>query len=137
MIDPHGDLVDHVIAQLPEERVENTYLLDIEDTKYPFGINLFAAPLNSSISGQTIAVERLMHVFERVFPLSARMLLDKYLENIALVFLENPGYTMKDIPRFLSDEELDTSLSSISKMIIFVIFGLNLIRFPQAVNEKK
>ena len=106
VIDPHGDLVDHVIAQLPEERVENTYLLDIEDTKYPFGINLFAAPLNSSISGQTIAVERLMHVFERVFPLSARMLLDKYLENIALVFLENPGYTMKDIPRFLSDEEL-------------------------------
>lgn len=110
VIDPHGDLVDHVMAQLPEERVKDTYLLDIEDTKFPFGINLFAASANSSISEQTTAIERLMHVFERIFPVSARMLLDKYLENIALVFLENPGYTMADIPRFLMDEKLRQEL---------------------------
>ena len=106
VIDPHGDLVDHVIAQMPEKRVKDTYLLDIENTKYPFGINLFAAPANANQGEITRAVERLMHVFERVFPIAARMLLDKYLENIALVFLENPGYTMADIPRFLTNDEL-------------------------------
>lgn len=111
VIDPHGDLVDHVIEQLPENRVKDTYLLDIEDTKYPFGINLFSTPGDLSMIGQTLAVERIMHVFDRVFPASARMLLDKYLENIALVFLENPGHTMVDIPRFLSDEQFRRSLT--------------------------
>ncbi len=111
VIDPHGDLVDHVIDQLPEKRVKDTYLLDIENFKYPFGLNLFSVPGNISMIGQTLAVERIMHVFDRVFPASARMLLDKYLENIALVFLENPGHTMVDIPRFLSDEQFRQSLT--------------------------
>jgi hypothetical protein len=116
VIDPHGDLVDHVLAQMPEDRVKDTYLLDIEDTSYPFGINLFAAPANANHVLQTMAIERLMHVFERVFPASARMLLEKYLENIALVFLENPGYTVADIPRFLGDEQFRRALTNNKKL---------------------
>src|SRR5579872_5397907 len=38
LIDPHGDLIEHVIARLPEERVKDTFLLDIEDAKHPFGV---------------------------------------------------------------------------------------------------
>src|SRR5258708_16658878 len=111
VIDPHGDLVDHVIDQLPEKRVKDTYLLDIENFKYPFGLNLFSVPGNISMIGQTLAVERIMHVFDRVFPASARMLLDKYLENIALVFLENPGHTIVDIPPLLIDEQIRRSFT--------------------------
>src|SRR5213083_370079 len=36
VIDPHGDLVDHVEAQLPESRVQDVRKLDITNTKYPF-----------------------------------------------------------------------------------------------------
>jgi len=111
LIDPHGDLIDHVIAQLPDERVKDTYLLDIEDAKHPFGVNLFSAPKDAGQVHLSMALARLMHVFERVFPVSARMYLEKYLENIALVFLETSGYTMADIPRFLSDTSFRHSLT--------------------------
>src|SRR5206468_1226704 len=36
VLDPHGDLIDHVISQMPAERVKDTYLLSIDDTDYPF-----------------------------------------------------------------------------------------------------
>jgi hypothetical protein len=111
LIDPHGDLIEHVIMQMPEERVKDTYLLDIEDVKHPFGVNLFTAPKDAGHVYLSMALARLMHVFERVFPASARMFLEKYLESIGLVFLENPGYTMADIPLFLSDASFRQTLT--------------------------
>ena len=103
LIDPHGDLIEHVLTQMPEERIKDTYILDIEDVKHPFGVNLFTAPKEAGQVHLSMTLARLMHVFERVFPVTSRMFLEKYLENIALVFLENPGYTMADIPRFLTN----------------------------------
>src|SRR5947209_10014532 len=111
LIDPHGDLIEHVITQMPEERVKDTYLLDMEDAKHPFGVNLFTAPKDAGPVHLSMALARLIHVFERVFPASARMFLEKYLENIALVFLETPGYTMADIPRFFTDLPFRQSLT--------------------------
>src|SRR6266699_625630 len=35
IIDPHGDLIEHTIAQMPESKLTKTSLLDIEDTAYP------------------------------------------------------------------------------------------------------
>src|SRR5690242_4473392 len=65
LIDPHGDLIDHVIAQLPGERVKDAYLLDIEDAKHPFGVNLFTAPKDAGPVHLSMALARLVHVFER------------------------------------------------------------------------
>lgn len=42
VIDPHGDLTAHCLAALPQSRVEQTYVLDMEDEVFPFGVNLFA-----------------------------------------------------------------------------------------------
>src|SRR5713101_5301369 len=43
VLDPHGDLIEHAIAQMPENRLSDAFLLDIEDTGFPFGLNLFNA----------------------------------------------------------------------------------------------
>lgn len=111
LIDPHGDLIDHIITQLPEERVKDTYVLDIEDVKHPFGINLFSTHSQAGHLTISKAADKIIHVFERLFPVASRMLLEEYLENIALVFLENPGHTMLDIPRYLTDEVFRESLT--------------------------
>jgi len=111
LIDPHGDMIDHVITQLPEERVKDTYVLDIEDVKHPFGINLFSTHPQAGHLAISKVSDKIIHVFERLFPVASRMLLEEYLENIALVFLENPGHTMLDIPRFLTDEVFRRSLT--------------------------
>src|SRR5437763_15101926 len=42
VLDPHGELIDHVLARLPGRAEEDkVILLDINDYKHPFGLNLF------------------------------------------------------------------------------------------------
>ena len=99
--DPHDDLINHVVAQMPEERLSKTYILDITDTDYPFGLNLFTSPENEI--ERAIAVDRVMHVFAKLWPETKGVLLEKLLRYITLTFLEHPGHTLADIPRFLRD----------------------------------
>jgi hypothetical protein len=107
VIDPAYDLINHVIAQLPQNRVSDTYLLDLEDLDYPFGLNLFDVPqsMRTDAVGLLMAVERVKHVFEVLFPGESRMMLDKILRFITLTLFDNPGTTLSDIPRLLVDDE--------------------------------
>jgi hypothetical protein len=43
LIDPHGDLVHHVINRMPQERIDrgDVILLDPKDTSFPFGLNIY------------------------------------------------------------------------------------------------
>src|SRR6266567_5070549 len=41
LLDPHGDTTLSVLSRLPYYREQDVILLDIEDTEYPFGLNLF------------------------------------------------------------------------------------------------
>ena len=43
LFDPHGDLIDDVIALLPEERMKDVVLLDPADTDFPIGLNILQA----------------------------------------------------------------------------------------------
>src|SRR5436853_7695426 len=40
VLDPHGELIEHVIARLPKHREQDVILLDIEDMLYFFGLPL-------------------------------------------------------------------------------------------------
>jgi hypothetical protein len=117
VLDPHGDLIDHVIAQMPDSRLKDTYVLDIEDIEFPFGVNLFHS-VGLSPTQQAQANDRILHIFEKCFPETSRMLLEKYLGNIAPVFFTNPGYTMTDIPRFLRDDTFRALLLAKSRYTI-------------------
>ena len=41
VIDPHGDLITHCLAQMPASLLHKVFVLDMEDEAYPFGLNLF------------------------------------------------------------------------------------------------
>lgn len=104
VIDPHGDLVAHCIAQLPQACVPNMFLLDMEDEAYPFGVNVFATgKLDSSIA-QARAVDRLMHIFEVLWPdVLSQQHLPRYVRAATLTLLANPGSTLVDMYTFLLD----------------------------------
>src|SRR6266568_2047556 len=67
VLDPHGDLIEHVIAQMPAERLKDTYLLDMEDEAFPFGVNVFTGKKNQTGVEQARSVDRVMHVFEALW----------------------------------------------------------------------
>src|SRR5712692_8032819 len=63
VIDPHGDLVDHVIGQVQaddETDCSRLFLFDIQDEDYPFGVNVFSGKKHQSTISQTHAVDRVM-----------------------------------------------------------------------------
>src|SRR5207244_5599137 len=44
VLDPHGELIDHVLARLEPKYEKDVIYLDLADYTSPFGLNLFACP---------------------------------------------------------------------------------------------
>jgi hypothetical protein len=68
-IDPHGDLVREIIARMPVNRVNDTYLLDLKEARdWPFSMNLFALPKGQENSrpARDAVRSQVMHAFERL-----------------------------------------------------------------------
>lgn len=42
LIDPHGDLADHIIDSIPKHRTRDIVILDPSDVDYPVGLNILA-----------------------------------------------------------------------------------------------
>src|SRR5450755_1926133 len=102
LLDPHYDLIKNVLSQLPQPRLKDTYLLDITDLDYPFGLNIFDA---TGLQNEAQAVDRVVSVFQKIFPSDHEgRLLKKVLKIITITLLSTPGMTLADIPRLLSDE---------------------------------
>jgi hypothetical protein len=105
VIDPHGELIDHIIARLPGKAEDRVILLDIEKYRYPFGFNIFACPDPTDPLEYQRTFDRVKHVFEKLLGVSTetRQILE-YLENCAYVLIANQGYTMADIELLLTDK---------------------------------
>ncbi len=40
VIDPHGDLIDEVMAHIPSRRTNDVVIFDVGDTSFPVGFNI-------------------------------------------------------------------------------------------------
>jgi len=40
ILDPHGDLIEHVLSLIPKERAEDVVLLDPSDLERPLALNM-------------------------------------------------------------------------------------------------
>lgn len=102
VIDPHGDLTDDCVATLPGNRVAQTYVLDMEDEDFPFGMNLFAVGKGKTDVAKAQAVDRILHVFEVLWPeVMTQQHLPRYLRALTITLLDNPGSTLVDMYAFL------------------------------------
>lgn len=105
VIDPHGDLVDNCLAALPRHCIERTYVLNMEDEQFPFGLNLFqVGPLDSD-KKRTQAVERIYKIFDLLWPdVLSQQNLPRYMRAAVITLLANPGSTLVDMQRFFRDD---------------------------------
>src|SRR5436305_243266 len=107
VLDPHGELIEHVLARLPDKQTEEKVIfLDINDYHHPFGLNLFTcADLTNPFEVQK-TIDKVKHIFEKLLGVSTEtpLILD-YLYNCTATLIANPGYTMADIPLLLSDTD--------------------------------
>lgn len=106
VLDPHGDLVDAVLARMPESRINDVVLIDPADAEYVVGINVLAA---HSDAERTLLSSDLVSLFRR-HATSWGDQMNTVFANAVLAFLEsNQGGTLADLRRFLVEKEYRTA----------------------------
>ncbi|GCE23230.1 type IV secretion system DNA-binding domain-containing protein [Dictyobacter kobayashii] len=118
VIDPHGDLVEHILALVPEQRIDDVVLLDLSDGEHVIGFN----PLDASLGrGRDKAISDLLktlaHIWasswgsrmENAFEYALRTLFEA---NRALVAQGEPQrqYTLLDVMMVLTNEHFCQAL---------------------------
>lgn len=101
VLDPHGDLIDEVVARLPADRVDDVILFDPADEEWPISINILSA--QSELERQLLASD-LVGIFQRLST-SWGDTMGTLLGNAILAILESEaGGTLVDLRRFLTDD---------------------------------
>lgn len=102
VFDPHGDLVDSVLARMPRERTDDVVLIDPADEEYPIGCNVLSA--HSELE-RTLLASDLVAVFRRLST-SWGDQMNSVFANAILAFLESSaGGTLAELRRFLVDKQ--------------------------------
>lgn len=98
VLDPHGDLIDEVIKNIPDERIKDVILVDPSDSEYPIGLNLLSA---YSDPEKIILSSDLVALFRR-FATSWGDQMTSVLANAINAIIESDnGGTLIDLRRFL------------------------------------
>lgn len=108
-IDPHADAINDLMARIPDRRLKEVILLDPTETTRSFGINLLYCPDITDPLQLDKTCGRVRDVFAKVWGDDRGYLgvwLDKVLRNSVYLLLENPGYTLVDIPILLWEDTI-------------------------------
>ncbi|MGI8908362.1 MAG: type IV secretion system DNA-binding domain-containing protein [Candidatus Sumerlaeaceae bacterium] len=100
VLDPHGDLIDEILARIPKERLDDVVLVDPGDEEWPVGFNILQA--HSELEKNLLASD-LVAIFRRQST-SWGDQMNSVFANAILAFLESTrGGTLADLRRFLVD----------------------------------
>lgn len=106
-IDPHGDVVEKLLANIPKERVEDVIYFNPGDLDNPIGLNLFE--YESEDQKDFLVQESINMLYSLYDPghtgiVGPRM--EHIFRNCALLLMSDPkGGTFIDIPKLLVDDE--------------------------------
>lgn len=100
LLDPHGDLVEHVLRLVPEERRNDLIYLNVPDTAHPLAFN----PLEcSQPTLRPLVASGIISVFKKIWADSWGPRMEFILRNAILTLLDLPGSTLLDVPKLLDD----------------------------------
>ena len=101
LIDPHGDLVEHLNTQIPPHRADDVVYFDTADPNQPYGYN----PLKYvSAEHRPLAASGLLEVLKKAWSDSWGQRIEHILRNAILALLDVPDAALPDILRLLIDK---------------------------------
>lgn len=93
LFDPHGDLVERVVALVDAKRKDDLVYFNVPDTRHPLGFN----PLESvPVTKRAVAASGMLEVFKKIWADSWGPRLEHILRNALLALLDQPVATMAD-----------------------------------------
>jgi hypothetical protein len=105
VVDPHGDLIEDIMSQIPKERIEDVILFDPRDTERPPGFNILQVrdeAQKDMIVNEVVQI--LQKLAARLNPESVGPMFEHYLRNALLALVEDEEATLIDVPRMFVDE---------------------------------
>ncbi len=102
LFDPHGDLVERVLAAVPERRKPDLIYFNVPDTARPLGFN----PLERvAPAKRALAATGMLEVFKKIWSESWGPRLEHILRNGLLALMDQPEATLADLLRLLDDPD--------------------------------
>jgi hypothetical protein len=105
MLDPHGDLVESVLENMPKNRVDDVVYFNPSDIERPIGLNMLEFKTEEQ---KDFAVQEMIAIFYKLFPPEMiGPMFEHNMRNVMLTLMadeEHPG-TIADIPRMFTDKD--------------------------------
>ncbi|HXG36850.1 MAG TPA: type IV secretory system conjugative DNA transfer family protein, partial [Dehalococcoidia bacterium] len=99
------DLIQEVLARIPEHRVQDVILFDPADVDYPFGLNLFECKnLNDPKLVDRVCSEIIL-TFKKLFPDNWGPRMEDLMRHSVLTLIATPDCTLLDMLSLLTHEE--------------------------------
>ncbi len=103
VLDPHGDLIDELLALVPKDRIDDVILFDPMDMEHPFGLNLLACDRDDPHQVRWV-VSTIMGTLRRLFSYSWGPRLEHVLRHALLTAMLLPDSTFIELTLLLSNE---------------------------------
>lgn len=105
-IDPHGDVVENLMAMVPKERTEDIIYFNPSDMEYPLGLNMFE--FDDPDQKDFLIQETINMLYKLYDPQRQGIIGPRYehlFRNAALTIMSGPeGGTFVDIPKLFNDK---------------------------------
>ena len=119
VIDPHGELVEHTLANIPKNRVDDVVVFEPFDMSRPMGLNMLEYETPEQ---KDFAVQEMIAIFYKLFPPEIiGPMFEHYMRNAMLALMadqQNPG-TLVEIPKMFTDPAfLQQRLAKVSDLVV-------------------
>lgn len=109
LLDPHGDLIEKVLAHIPESRQSDVIYFNVPDQSAPLGFN----PLEQiAPARRSLAAAGLLEVCKKLWSDSWGPRLEHILRNALLALFEQEGATLADVLKLLSQADFRKMVTS-------------------------
>lgn len=106
-IDPHGTDMEDILANIPENRVDDVIYFDPGHMPRPMGLNMLEYDANYP-EQKTFVVNELLSIFNKLFDMKVAggPAFEQYFRNASLLVMEHPesGNTLLEIGRVMGDK---------------------------------
>lgn len=102
VIDPHGELVESILATIPAHRAKDVIYFNPADMDYHIGFNVLQI---DDPRYKHLVASGLMGIFTKIWANAWSARMEYILNNAILALVDTPGSTLLGIPRLLVDKD--------------------------------
>jgi len=107
-IDPHGDIAEALLGEIPPERKEDVIYFNPGDSQYALGLNLLEKDPRYSFQ-KTFVINELLEIIDKLYNLkeTGGPVFEQYFRYSLLLLLDDPkeGHTLNDVSRVFVNPE--------------------------------